>query len=95
MPYGYLEAAIAAGQLHVANDAEPGGTVRIAARTGFFDFFQMEWACSVISWSAWLSIGAHDGSADRLRIKALGAGSARYLEPAVHHTLNFRAGFSP
>jgi hypothetical protein len=26
-------------------------------------------------------------------IKVLGAGSARYLEPAVHHTWNFRAIF--
>jgi hypothetical protein len=40
-----------------------------------------------------MSIGAHEGSADRSRIKALGAGSAGYLERAVHHTLSFRAGF--
>ncbi|MBT2336560.1 LysR family transcriptional regulator [Variovorax paradoxus] len=32
-----------AGQLHVADNGQPSGTVRVTAPTGFFDFFQMEW----------------------------------------------------
>ena len=38
-----VEELIEAGQLHVADNAEPSGTVRVAAPTSFFDFFQMEW----------------------------------------------------
>jgi DNA-binding transcriptional LysR family regulator len=38
-----VEELIEAGQLHVADNAEPTGTVRITAPTSFFDFFQMEW----------------------------------------------------
>jgi len=38
-----IEELIEAGQLHVADNAEPSGTVRVAAPTSFFDFFQMEW----------------------------------------------------
>jgi len=42
-----------------------------------------------------VSIGSDDGPPPPLRIKLLETGYSRYLEPAVHHTLNFRAGFSP
>jgi DNA-binding transcriptional LysR family regulator len=38
-----VEEIIEAGQLHVAGNAMPSGTVRVAAPTSFFDFFRMEW----------------------------------------------------
>jgi len=38
-----VEELIEAGQLHVADNSEPSGTVRVTAPTSFFDFFQMEW----------------------------------------------------
>ncbi len=38
-----VEELIEAGQLHVADNAEPSGMVRVAAPAGFFRFFQMEW----------------------------------------------------
>jgi DNA-binding transcriptional LysR family regulator len=38
-----VEELIETGQLHVVGHQEPSGTVRVAAPTSFFDFFQMEW----------------------------------------------------
>lgn len=38
-----VEDLIEATQLHVTDSMEPSGAVRVAAPTGFFDFFQMEW----------------------------------------------------
>ncbi|MFM9928255.1 LysR family transcriptional regulator [Variovorax sp. H27-G14] len=38
-----VEELIEASQLHVADSMEPSGTVRVAAPTSFFGFFQMEW----------------------------------------------------
>jgi DNA-binding transcriptional LysR family regulator len=38
-----VEELIETGQLHVVGNQEPSGTVRVAAPTSFFDFFQMEW----------------------------------------------------
>jgi len=40
---------IEAGQLHVADNAEPSGMVRVAAPTSFFDFFQMEWVAAFLA----------------------------------------------
>ncbi len=38
-----VEELIETGQLHLAGNQEPSGTVRVAASTSFFDCFQMEW----------------------------------------------------